>query len=196
MIRPYVEVVNGCELIMQPVKGGEFSMGDEIGDLSESFRPVHTVRISDFYIGKYPVTQALWESVVKDECPSVFQGNDLPVENVSWDDINQLFLPELRNLTGLDYRLPTEAEWEYAARGGRYQTEGYKFAGSDRLKDVGWFDKNSGNALHSIGLKSSNQLGIFDMSGNIWEWCEDWYGGHKYYAECDPNSIIENSQRT
>ena len=175
---------------MIPVEGGAFDMGDEHGDLPEYCRPVHTVTISDFYIGKYPVTQAVWKAVMNGDNPSGFQEDDRPVEQVSWDDVTKNFLPALRRLTGLDYRLPTEAEWEYAARGGKYNAEGYKYAGSDRLKDVGWFSENSGRETKPVGQKQPNQLGLYDMSGNVWEWCEDWYGGAEYYEKCGKAGIV------
>jgi sulfatase modifying factor 1 len=158
------------------VKGGVFQMGDEYGDLPDNCRVVNDVAVSNFYIGKHAVTQALWKSVMKGENPSRFQEDDHPVEQVSWEDITEKFLPELNHLTGFQFRLPTEAEWEYAARGGIHLKEGYKFAGSDRLKDVGWFSENSDGETKPVGLKSPNQLGIFDFSGNVDEWCEyEWH---------------------
>ncbi len=169
---------------MLPIKGGTFDMGDEHGDLQENCRPVHQVTVSDFYLGKFPVTQALWKVVMNGKKPSRFQGDDRPVEQVSWDDV-QAFIKNLNQLTkssrpiGHAYRLPTEAEWEYAARGGQYHAEGYKYAGSDRLKDVGWFNENSDNKTKPVGLKYPNQLGVHDMSGNVDEWCEDdWHGNY------------------
>jgi sulfatase modifying factor 1 len=189
MTDPFKQIANNYEFLMLPVEGGTFNMGDEHGDLWEACRPVHKVTVSDFYIGKYPVTQALWKAVMNGENPSRFKGDDLPVEQVSWEDA-QSFVKKLNKMTessrppGYFYRLPTEAEWEYAARGGKYLAEGYKYSGSDRLKDVGWFKNNSGKETKSVGLKYPNQLDIHDMSGNVREWCSDWFGGNEYYEEC------------
>ena len=137
----------------------------------------HELSLSDFYIGKYPVTQAIWETVMGDNL-SDFKGEDRPVKSVSWDDI-QKFLKKLNKLTGKAYRLPTEAEWEYAAKGGN-KSKGYKYAGSDNINDVAWYDDNSGGETHPAGQKAPNELGIYDMSGNVWEWCHDWYDPNYY----------------
>ncbi len=200
MTDPFKQIVNGHEFWMLPVEGGAFNMGDEHGDLTEACRPVHKVTVSDFYIGKYPVTQALWKAVMNGENPSRFQGDDLPVEQVSWDDA-QSFVKKLNEMTtssrppGYFYFLPTEAEWEYAARGGKYLSEGYKYAGSDRLKDVGWFNDNSGEVTKPVGLKYPNQLGIHDMSGNVGEWCEDdWHGDYKS-APDDGTAWVDRPKR-
>ena len=183
-----------------PVAGGTFDMGDEHSDLHENSRPVHPVNVSDFYLGKFPVTQALWKVVMNGENPSGFPGDDRPVEQVSWNDV-QTFLQKLNALTTDSrpaehaYRLPTEAEWEYAARGGKYYLEGYKYAGSDRLKDVGWFDENSGGETKPVGLKYPNQLGIHEMSGNVWEWCDDdWHADYKG-SPIDGSAWVERPKR-
>jgi formylglycine-generating enzyme required for sulfatase activity len=158
------------------VQGGTFMMGspeNEVGRYDDETQ--HEVTLSDFYIGKCPVTQAQWAAVMGDN-PSHFKGDDLPVENVSWTDCQE-FIQKLNMLTGKAYRLPTEAEWEYAARGGIY-SNGYKYAGSDDLDEVAWRYKNSNLRTHSVGTKKPNELGIHDMSGNVWEWCQDWSGDY------------------
>jgi formylglycine-generating enzyme required for sulfatase activity len=165
------------------VQGGTFRMGCTIEQLDECWdyeKPAHNVNLSGFYIGKYPVTQRLWKQVMNGDDPSSFKGDDLPVETVSWDDV-QVFITNLNNLTQRQYRLPTEAEWEYAARGGR-ESRGYKYAGSDDIDEVAWYDENSGWTTQPVGTKAPNELGIYDMSGNVWEWVNDWWGE---YPEAD-----------
>jgi len=157
------------------VAGGSFLMGDNDPAAYDNEKPVHTVTVPDFYIGKYPVTQALWKAVLDGDDPSHFKGDTRPVEQVSWNDIIDRFLPALQRITNNPYRLPTEAEWEYAARGGA-QAEGYMYAGSDKLTEIGWFHENSSGETHEVGLLYPNELGIYDFSGNVSEWAEDhWY---------------------
>lgn len=178
------------------VKGGTFTMGcttEQGSDCESDEKPSHRVTLNDFSIGKYEVTQAQWRAVMGSN-PSKFQNCDqCPVEQVSWEDI-QLFLTQLNVKTGKKYRLPTEAEWEYAARGGN-QSNGYKYAGSNVLSDVAWFTDNSDSKTHPVGGKRANELGLYDMSGNVWEWCQDWYGAYSSSAQTDPTGAASDSYR-
>ena len=182
------------------VKGGMFQMGDEHGDLHNVCRPVHQVTVSDFYIKKTPVTQKQWCDIMGNN-PSHFKDCDeCPVENISWNDV-QDFIKKVNANTGMKCRLPTEAEWEYAARGGHKASveneKGdihigeYKYAGSNNLDQVGWYRENSKSKTHPVAIKKPNELGLYDMSGNVWEWCRDWYGD-KYYDECRKEGNVEN----
>ncbi|MDI9338408.1 MAG: SUMF1/EgtB/PvdO family nonheme iron enzyme [Alphaproteobacteria bacterium] len=171
--------VNGYNFQMKLVEGGSFSMGctHEQSFICESDeKPAHTVNLSGFYIGKFEVTQGLWKSVMGYN-PSFFNkaGDDYPVENISWDDC-QIFIKQLNQLTGNYFRLPTEAEWEFAARGGIKNPQQTLFSGSKYNELVQWDNTNSGNTTHQVGLKQPNSLGLYDMSGNVWEWCADSYG--------------------
>lgn len=166
------------------VEGGVFQMAEN-----------YKVSLSDFFIGKFPVTQAEWKAVMGNN-PSQFQGDErCPVEEVSWDDV-QVFLKKLNDKTGKKYRLLTEAEWEFAARGGR-KSKGFEFSGSNNLDEVAWTDKNSAQKTHPVGTKNANELGIHDMSGNLWEWCNDWYGAYNDYGKVvlDPAGPIKGSYR-
>ena len=190
------EIVNGHQFLMMPVEAGTFLMGSPDDD-AEAYsweKPRHSVQISAFHLGRFPVTQALWRAVVQaenpndsgpslDPEPSFFTGDQRPVEQVSWDDV-QVFLRKLNDLTKASrpkehaYRLPTDAEWEYAARGGN-KSQGYKYAGSNKLQEVGWFSDNSHSETKPVGLNDPNELGIYDMTGNLWEWCEDvWHDNY------------------
>lgn len=174
--------VKGVSFQMIAVEGGTFQMGSNSGDNDE--KPVHEVRVNSFSIGQTEVTQELWEAVMGTN-PSDFKGNKKPVEKVSWNDC-QTFIQKSNQLTGKQFRLPTEAEWEFAARGGT-QSKNYTYSGSNNIEDVAWYTNNSGNTTHDVGTKSPNELGIYDMSGNVYEWCQDWYGSD-YYS----SSVVNN----
>ena len=191
--------VNGISFTMIAVEGGTFLMGsvrelDSDADSDES--PVHNVTLSDYYIGETEVTQDLWEMVMKDR-PSSFFGNKRPVERVSWDDCQE-FITRLNQLTGMNFRLPTEAEWEYAARGGN-KSQGYKYSGSNTIRDVAWYSDNSyqdnSYQTHEVKTKQANELGIYDMSGNVWEWCQDWYGNYSGSSQTNPTGPTSGSRR-
>ena len=167
--------------MMVRVEGGSFIMGCQSGrddDCSDDEKPAHRVQVDSFEIGKYEVTQALWQAVMG-ENPSHFKGcAECPVEEVSWNDV-QTFLAKLNALTGQQYRLPTEAEWEYAARGGRHSRD-YEYAGSNDVGAVGWYKDNGGDKTHPVGRKRANELGLHDMSGNVYEWVQDcWNDGYE-----------------
>lgn len=178
--------VNGVKFTMVPVEGGTFTMGatsEQGSDANEDEKPAHEVTLSDYYIGQTEVTQALWK-VVMGSNPSNFARDNLPVESVSWNDC-QVFIQKLNQLTGKQFRLPTEAEWEYAARGGR-KSRGYKYAGGNNIGLVAWCGDNSGNRTHTVATKQANELGVYDMSGNVEEWCSDWYDGYQSSSQSDP----------
>ena len=180
---------------MVKVEGSTFTMGatpEQGNDAYEYERPAHQVTLSDYYIGRYEVTQKEWQAVMGDN-PSKFYGDNLPVENVSWNDC-QDFINKLNQLTGLKFRLPTEAEGEFAARGGK-QSKGYKYSGSDNAKNIAWYEKNSGSKPHQVGTKEPNELGIYDMSGNVGEWCGDWYGRYSSSAQTNPTGPSSGSYR-
>ena len=187
--------VNGVSFEMVYVEGGTFDMGattEQGSDADSDEYPVHSVTLSGYYIGMYEVTQELWEAVMGSN-PSWFKGAQNPVERVSWNDC-QNFIKKLNSLTGRTFRLPTEAEWEYAARGGN-QSRHYKYSGSGNIGNVAWYYDNSGSSTHAVGTKSPNELGIYDMSGNVYEWCSDWYGGYSAGAQTNPQGPSAGSGR-
>ena len=181
---------------MVTVDGGTFQMGctnEQGSDCESGEKPVHIVTLSSFQIGKYEVTQAQWQAIMGNN-PSYFKNCDeCPVENVSWDDIQE-FLKKLNNKTGKNYRLPTEAEWEFAARGGN-NSKGYKYTGSNDIGNVAWIEDNSSSKTHPIGQKKANELGIYDMSGNVWEWCSDWYDTYNNTAVSNPTGATKGTAR-
>ena len=186
---------NGVSFEMVEVRGGTFCMGvtaEQDSDAYKDEKPVHRVTLSSYYIGKTQVTQELWQAVMGSN-PSIFNGDNLPVENVSWDDC-QAFIRKLNALTGQNFRLPTEAEWEFACRGGN-NSRGYKYSGSNYIDNVAWYWDNSGKKTHSVATKSPNELGIYDMSGNVLEWCSDWYGDYSSGAQTNPKGPYDGSCR-
>ena len=184
--------VKGVSFKMINVEGGTFQMGSNDSEASSDEKPVHSVTLSDYYIGETEVTQELWEAVMGSN-PSGYKGSKNPVENVSWDDC-QDFIKKLNKLTGKNFRLPTEAEWEYAARGGN-KSRGYKYSGSNTFGDVAWYWHNSSREPHPVGTKTPNELGLYDMSGNVWEWCSDWYGDYSSSSQTNPTGPATGSGR-
>ncbi|MGM9799924.1 MAG: formylglycine-generating enzyme family protein [Muribaculaceae bacterium] len=186
--------VNGVSFEMVYVPGGTFTMGataEQGSDAEDDEKPTHSVTLSGYYIGKYEVTQKQWKAIMGNN-PSKFKGDNLPVENVSWNDCQE-FIRKLNQLTGKKFSLPTEAQWEYAARGGK--SGGTKYSGSNNIKDVAWYDDNSRNKTHPVWKKSPNDLGIYDMSGNVYEWCQDWYGKYSSYSQTNPTGPESGSVR-
>lgn len=178
------------------VEGGTFTMGatsEQGSDAYNNEKPTHQVTLSGYYIGKYEVTQELWQTVMGTN-PSKYTGNSRsPVECVSWDDCQQ-FLRKLNQMSGHNFRLPTEAEWEFAARGGN-QSCGYKYAGSNTLFMVSWSEHNYMNTTQPVGQYTPNELGLYDMSGNVWEWCQDWYGDYSSGSQTNPTGPSSGSYR-
>ena len=190
--------MNGVEFKMIKVEGGTFSMGATSEQSSDEFdneKPVHSVTLSDYYMGETEVTQELWVAVMGSN-PSWFQGdNQRPVESVSWNDCQE-FIKELNRLTRKKFRLPTESEWEYAARGGKYSKDYvYKYSGSNNADEVAWYDDNSGRTnsgrTYPVKTKKANKLGLYDMSGNVWEWCNDRYGDYQSNSQTNPTGPSE-----
>ena len=197
------ELSDSTSFEMVFVEGGRFLMGVPENDPNAAIwaKPHHIVELSSFYLGKYPVTQKVWKSIVMafpglglDKDPSLFKSDQRPVDNICFEEIIQKFLPALGQLTKSEFRLPTEAEWEYAARGGKYNAE-LKYSGSDHLKEVGWFRINSHGETKDVGQKQPNELGIFDMSGNALEFCKDILD-HTYYTKCSNAGVVKDPCNT
>ena len=177
---PYIETVKGLNMKMIFVEGGTFAMGSTSGDSDE--KPVHNVTLDSYYIGETEITQAQWRAIMGSN-PSSYTGDNRPVESVSWEDAQE-FCKKLSELTGKRYVLPTEAQWEYAARGGK-KSKGYTYSGSNNVSEVAVYDTSSHSNVKS---KMPNELGIYDMSGNVWEWCSDWYGSSYYSSSPQTNT--------
>lgn len=193
--------VNNVSFTMKPVEGGTFTMGctyEQGSDCYDDEEPAHSVTVNSFWMGETEVTQALWMAVMGDN-PSTFKGDNLPVETVSWDDCQE-FVKRLNSKladklpSGWRFALPTEAEWEYAARGGKHHS-GSKYSGSDNIDYVAWYDGNSGHKPHPVKGKSANDLGLYDMTGNVWEWCSDWYGSYHSTSQTNPKGPSSGSCR-
>lgn len=208
--------VNGVSFNMKKVEAGTFTMGatPEMQNPSNDEKPAHLVTLTnDYYIGETVVTQALWKAVMgkqkvkpsflrgllgatptyRANNPSHFLGNKKPVENVSWNDC-QTFISKLNAETGLKFRLPTEAEWEFAARGGN-KSRRCQYSGGNNASDVAWHSKNSKAQTHDVMTKEPNELGLYDMSGNVWEWCNDWYDAYKTNSKSNPKGCANGSRR-
>ena len=190
-----IPIKDGISIDMIRVEAGTFTMGatPEMKDPWDDEKPAHQVTLTnDYYIGKYEVTQALWKAVMGKN-PSNFKGDNLPVEQVSWDDCQE-FINKLNKITGKKFRLPTEAEWEYAARGGK-KSRGYQYSGSNNISDVAWYKDNSGSKTHTVGSKQANELGIYDMIGNVLEWCQDWHDDYSSSSQTNPTGANSGSYR-
>lgn len=199
--------VNGVTFEMIAVKGGTFTMGctsEQGGDCDDDEKPSHSVTLGDYYIGKFEVTQELWYAVMgttvsqqRDQADKSWslrgEGNNYPMYYISWNECQE-FVRKLNQKTGANFRLPTEAEWEYAARGGN-KSNGYKYSGSNSIDNVAWYDGNSGSKTHPVGAKTPNELGIYDMSGNVWEWCQDWYGNYSSSSQTNQQGPSSGSHR-
>jgi formylglycine-generating enzyme required for sulfatase activity len=179
--------VEGVVFEMRRIEGGLFVMGgtaEQHQEVISTDLPTHTVSLDAYYIASTEVTVALWKVLMPEwYIPDDWNTANHPITNITWYDCQE-FIRRLDSITGLPFRLPTEAEWEFAARGGN-ASKGYRFAGSNKIEDVGWGFYNAGFKIHRVGCKQPNELGLYDMTGNVSEWCSDWYG--RYYLGTEPN---------
>lgn len=187
--------VNGVDFNIVSVEGGTFTMGSAEGaeGAENDEYPAHIVTVDNFGIGETEVTQELWKAVMGNNPSGYTDMSQLPVESVTWFDC-QTFIEKLNELTGEKFRMPTEAEWEYAARGGKH-SKGYIYSGSDTLSLVGWYKENGGERPQPVKMKRPNELGLYDMSGNMWEWCNDWYDTYSTDAQVNPQGPSEGRSR-
>ena len=197
--------VNGVSFDMVEVVGGTFTMGataEQGSDAGKAEKPAHQVTLSSYMIGKTEVTQELWEAVMGKSLIQIAselgkstygEGANYPMYYVSWEDCQE-FITKLNALTGKNFRLPTEAEWEFAARGGN-NSRGYKYSGSNTVSNVAWYKDNSSSTTHPVATKAPNELGIYDMSGNVWEWCNDWKGSYTSASQTNPTGPDSGSYR-
>ena len=181
LLKKWVEPTTGMEFVW--VEGGCFQMGDVFGDGDNDEKPLHEVCVDSFGMSRYEVTQGQWQKIIGNNPSRFTKGNNYPVEQVSWDD-TQDFIRKLNSHSGRSFRLPSEAEWEYAARSGGKKE---KYAGGNDVNRLAWYDGNSGGSTRPVGTKEPNGLGLYDMSGNVWEWCSDWYG-ENYYQQSPCNN--------
>ncbi len=202
----FTETIKGMSFDMVYVEGGTFQMGatsEQGRDYYSDEIPVHSVTLSDYYIGKFEVTQGLWEKVMgttihEQRIKAGYSstngvGSDYPMYYVNWEEAQE-FCKKLSQLTGKTYVLPTEAQWEYAARGG-VKSRGYKYSGSNTIGNVAWYSDNSSSSTHPVATKQPNELGLYDMSGNVWEWCSDWYGSYSSESQSNPTGPSTGSNR-
>lgn len=202
-----VFTIGGVSFTMVYVQGGTFTMGatsEQGSDAYDNEKPAHSVTLSNYYIGETEVTQELWEAVMgttvrqqrdkaNKERPLRGEGVNYPMYYISWDEC-KTFVTQLNSLTGQRFHLPTEAQWEYAARGGN-KSRGYEFAGSNTPSEVAWYNDNSGDSTHPVKTKSPNELGLYDMSGNVFEWCQDWYGSYSSGTQTNPTGPSSGAYR-
>ena len=183
-------VVNGELFNMMPVEGGTFNMGSNSSDVMDNEKPVHRVTLSSFYMAETEFTQKLYKAVMGKGHGSTYKGDNLPIHRITWDDCQKV-IAKLNEKTGFTFRMPTEAEWEFAARGGT-KSKGYKYSGSNTLANVAWYSANSGNKPNDVATKAPNELGIYDMSGNVKEWCSDFYAEYSSTSQTNPTGPAED----